>query len=170
VNIGAEAAEAAAGAALADRRNVGDLLFAAWADAAVGAPVAVHDVAGAQSYWLVPLKVGAKVVGFVRVGAAGGVEAIGLTCRSRAALETCPTVATGLSAAEALARVHAEGGLAAGETLSPPRFVHDGPPGREAWLVESAVGGRPARWFFVTPAGIYARTAGARHRTDPSSE
>jgi hypothetical protein len=40
-------------------------------------------------------------------------------------------------------------------------FVHDGPPGREAWLVPVAVGGgRITRWIFVSEGGIYERTAG----------
>lgn len=162
--------EAVARAALTERLRAGDPLFAPWQDATVGKAVAVHDVAGPQSYWLVPLVVAGWVIGFVRVGLKGCVEAVGVTCRRRERLKQCPVVATGIPAEEALARVHAEGGLAPDEVLTVPRFVHDGPKGREAWLVESTARGVARRWFFVSSGGIYVRPAGVRHGEDPSVE
>ncbi len=162
--------EAIARKELTARIRAGDPLFAPWQDAAVGEAVPVHDVAGPQSYWLVPVVVAARVVGFVRVGLQGCVEAVGVTCRNREELKRCPVVATGIRAEEARARVRAEGGLAPEEVLAEPRFVHDGPRGREVWLVESAVRGAPQRWFFVSSAGLYVRPAGVRHGEDPSVE
>jgi len=58
--------------------------------------------------------------------------------------------------------------LAEGETSTEPVFVHDGPPGREAWLVVTRIGDVPARWFFVTPGGVYERPAGQLR--DPNLE
>lgn len=165
--IGRDEAEAVARAALAARVRTGDPLLKPWREIAVGAAVAVYDVAGPQSYWLAPLVAGDQTVGFVRVGLNGEIEALGITCRGPTTSQRCPPVASGTEPQEALARARDEGGLAAGEQLAPPRLVHDGPHGREAWLVESTIEGRPYRWFFVTPTGLYIRPAGVRHSEDP---
>jgi hypothetical protein len=74
------------------------------------------------------------------------------------------------AAPEAAAKARAEIGLQEGETLVTPRFVHDGPPGREAWLMETRQLQRPLRWIFVTPGGCTARRAGARIGGDPGVE
>jgi hypothetical protein len=160
-------AEAIARAALAERLGAGDPLFAPWQHGTVGTVVAVYDVGGPQSYWLVPLVLAERVIGFVRIELGGSVEAMGVTCRGPEMLERCPEVVTGITAAEAMERVRAGGSLAPGDSIAPPRFVHDGPRGREAWLVESASEGVPRMWFFVSSAGLYVRSAGVRHSEDP---
>jgi hypothetical protein len=65
-----------------------------------------------------------------------------------------------LGAAEAARRAEAEVRREAGESAAAPELVHDGPPGREAWRVEVSRAGRPWRWIFVTPGGVYQRPAG----------
>jgi len=52
-----------------------------------------------------------------------------------------------------------------GDSALEPVYVHDGPYGREAWLVEVLRNGRPNRWIFVTPAFIYERTCGEMRDT-----
>lgn len=141
-------------------RREGDTLLAPWHGAAMGEPVVVHELGGAPSYWLVPMVVRGRVIGFARVGADARLVAIGVTCRSAQALDACPTCATGVSADDAVARVRGELRLAAGEELGALRFVHDGPVGREAWLVETRRDGAARRWIFVTRGGLYERPAG----------
>ena len=93
---------------------------------------------------------------------------IGLICRTPDRIEACPSVVTLLTAEEAETAAHSL--LEPGETASPPRFVHDGPPGREAWLIETRRAGRPARWITVTPGGASPREAGRRIGEDPTVE
>ncbi|WP_127996368.1 hypothetical protein [Piscinibacter defluvii] len=158
--ITAARARAVADDGLRALRGEGDALLAPWPDAAMGDAVLVHALDGAPSYWLVPMVVRGRAVGFARVGADAQLIAIGVTCRSAQALDACPADVTGLSADEALERVRAQGHLAVGEVPGAVRYVHDGPVGREAWLVETRRGGAACRWFFVTPAGHYDRPAG----------
>jgi len=47
-----------------------------------------------------------------------------------------------------------------GEAAADPVFIHDGPVGKEAWLIEVMRDRVPIRWIFVTPAFIYERPAG----------
>jgi hypothetical protein len=164
--IDAAAAEAAASAALAALVRQRDAMLLPWGEVGTGAPVRVHTPEGAPSYWLVPLVAAARVIGFARVGATGEVAAIGITCRTPGRIEACPRLVTVLSASEALARVR----LVPGETARTPRYVHDGPPGREAWLIETERGGLPHRWIFVTEGGTYDRPAGMPFGSDPLVE
>jgi hypothetical protein len=168
--IDAEAAIASAEAALADLRQQRDPMLLPWGEVSAGDPVLVHDVGGSPAYWLVPVRAERRAIGFARIDGRGRVAAIGITCRTPDRIAACPRLVTGLSAAEATAKALAEGGLAPGETLGEPRYVHDGPPGREAWLVETRLGGRPSRWIFVSAAGCYSRPAGVRHGEDPGAE
>jgi hypothetical protein len=170
--IAADRAREAAAGALAALAAEGDAMLAPWPALSVGAPVMVGDIAGAPAYWLVPLEapghLGGRVIGAARVDAVGRVMTIGVTCRTPARIADCPRTVTGVTAAEAASAAAAL--LARDETASPPRFVHDGPPGREAWLVETEQGGRPARWITVTQGGAAARPAGARVGEDPGRE
>ena len=68
-----------------------------------------------------------------------------------------PTTVTGIDARVAAERANAC--LTRNETAMEPVFVHDGPPGREAWLVTTSHGGQPHRWIFVTPGFVYERPA-----------
>lgn len=132
---------------------VGDPAFAAWQGAEPGEPLLVRDLAGRPAYWLVPVLRGeGSIVGTVRVLPDGRPAAA-------AALREGTAVAA-LDAAEAARRAEREIDREAGETAGTPDLVHDGPPGREAWRIEVTWRGRPSRWLFVTPGGIYERPAG----------
>jgi len=146
-----------------------DPLLKAWPDPTVGDPELVHDVSGLPSYWLVPLVARNRAIGFVRVDGTGRTMAVGTFCRTPDMIETCPAAVTGITAARAAQLARDQGNLAPDETAAPPRFVHDGPVGREVWLVETSRDGGPHRWLFVGPGGLYERTAGLR-RDHPGRE
>jgi hypothetical protein len=144
------------------RRNAhqSDAVSKAVHDAVPGTPVMVKSLVKQPSYWLVPLLSADRVMGFVRVLGAGRVAAIGsFSHEPNLGAGAAPTI-TGIEASEAARQaaqlLHPE----QGEVAAEPLFVHDGPPGREAWLVEVLKQGRPTRWIFVTPAFIYERPAG----------
>jgi hypothetical protein len=117
--------------------------FPDWGSATTGEPVLVHDVDGQPSYWTVPIEADGRVIGFVRVGLDGVVSASGVPRDRRA-------VVTGITEADAAAAVSS---LA--EEIERPVYVHDGPPGREAWLVRAGT-----RRYFVTAAGVRTEPAG----------
>jgi hypothetical protein len=135
-----------------------DPLFEPWEGARVGDPVLVRTVEGAPSYWLVPVERDGRAIGFVRVMGTGRVAAAGAYYRDVRSVADSPVVVTRISgedAAEmALAYVGDKSG-ARGDVVAGPMFVHDGPPGREAWLVEVEVGGGERRRMFVSPGGVY---------------
>lgn len=154
-----EAAEAA-GQGLRQVPVHADALFAPWTDASIGAPVMVRTVQGVPSYWLAPVMIQGRVAGFVRVNAEGKVVAFGAYYRDPAQIATGPTTVTRMDA-DAAARLAAISvSSARGETATAPMYVHDGPPGREAWMIVVSRQGRPIRWIFVTPGGLYERPAG----------
>jgi hypothetical protein len=155
-----EEAHAVAAREVARSFQVGPAAFADWAGGTVGEPVLVHDVFGRPSYWLLPYVAAGRTVGFVRLWGTGRVFAMGTWCAGPGQIERCPAVVTGITADEARRRFQAAVALRPGETVEEPIFVHDGPPGREAWLVETRSHGRPARWVFLTPGGAYERRAG----------
>ena len=128
--------------------------FAIWADAAVGDPVVVHDLEGRPRYHTVPVELGGRAIGFVRVTSGMAVEAAGGFYRNPRHLESCPLVVTGITAAEARSAVATAARLEESD-LDDPLYVHDGPPGREAWSVET--NGRPRRRFLVTRGGVEER-------------
>jgi hypothetical protein len=114
--------------------------------------VLVRDVAGTPSYWTVPVEAAGRVVGFVRVTSEGRVAAAGL-------LRNRPHVVTGISQEEAMRAVAAATGVTE-QDVDPPIYVHDGPPGREVWLVVEKAGEVRRRWF-VTEAGVDEGPAGS---------
>ena len=166
--IVAEEAAAAAAAAFNEMLTGFDALPASWPAPTVGAPVMVEDVAGAPAYWLVPFIAAGRVLGSARVDATGRVMTIGMSRSRSGRIEDCPRVVTLLTSQEAASAARAL--LEPNEELGSPRFVHDGPPGREAWLVETLRAGRPARWITVTPGGATVRPAGVRLGEDSSRE
>jgi hypothetical protein len=166
--IDAQAAREAAESALASLLAEPDSLIASWPEAAVGTPVMVAGVTGGPSYWLVPLEVANRAIGGARIDAEARVLTIGLTCREPRRIEDFPRVVTLLTAEEAAAKARAV--LEPGEEALPPRFVHDGPPGREAWLIETRRGRQPARWIMVTPGGATVRRAGDEIGREPGVE
>ena len=138
-----------------------DPMFAPWSDASLGRrPVLVRNVLKDPSYWLVPVLIQERVVGFVRVLGTGRVAAIGTFYQDPKEIEACPSTVTGIDAAKARRRAEERIHPEQGEEASDPVFVHDGPPGREAWLIEVIKEGKPHRWIFVTPAFVYERPAG----------
>jgi hypothetical protein len=150
-------------AARAALRNVpvrADPVFAPWTDASAGEPVVVHTVRGEASYWLVPVVIKERVAGFVRVNADGQVAAVGAYYRDPKQIAASPAVVTRITASEAAALAAKRVNRARGETAAQPVYVHDGPPGREAWMIEVSRAGRPTRWLFVTPGAVYERRAG----------
>jgi hypothetical protein len=138
-------------------------LFAPWDKAKLGLPTIVLTVFGKKSYWLVPVELQDKTIGFVRVMGDGKVAAVGTFYQEPARLENCPSVITGITAAEALEKAKSLISSEHGESAQVPIFVHDGPPGREAWLIGVTVAGKPDRWIFVTPGFTYERPAGELH-------
>jgi hypothetical protein len=143
-----------------------DPQFAAIHEGSLGEPMLVRDLSLRPSYWLVPIARGERVVGFARVLPTGQVAAVGTFCRDPARLEDCPRTVTGVTADEAEGRAAARVDAEAGERASPPVFVHDGPPGREAWLVRVSSPGRGERLIFVSSGTTYERPAGEPQNAD----
>jgi len=103
-------------------------------------------VSGTPSYHLVPLALADGGHGFVRVGPDANVQAAGrYGGNAPATMDRDHVVAMATAA------------LRVGERAEDPRLVHDGPPGREAWLVVVTVSGAPSRWLFVSPGGVHER-------------
>jgi hypothetical protein len=146
----------------------GDPLFAPWVAASPGQPVLVRDVARQPSYWVVPVVLQGRVCGFVRVLGTGQVSAFGAFNRNPGRFDGCPATVTGIEADEAARRAQARISPGQGEVASEPVYVHDGPPGREAWLIETFRDGKPSRWLFMTAAFTYERPAG--HMRDQDRE
>jgi len=137
-----------------------DPMLAPWSDSSLGQPVLVRTVFRQPSYWLVPMLLQERAVGFVRVLETGKVAAVGVHCRDPSQIAACPATITGIDAEEAGRRVQTRVHPELGEMPMAPVFVHDGPPGREAWLIEVLKDDKPTRWIFVTPAFSYERRAG----------
>jgi hypothetical protein len=144
----------------ADAEHLADIDLADWPRGRWGEAIPVSDTARRPSYWLVPYWVDDRAVGFARIHAEGRLLAIGSLGQPGRALEHYPKTVTGVPATRAWEIFEDCVRLEAGETAAKPIYVHDGPPGREAWLVETTRGGRPHRWVFVTAAGCYERSAG----------
>lgn len=124
--------------------------------AGVGKAELVRDLRGEPAYWLVPFFIHERVAGFARVLGDGRVAHIGAfgSGDERSAVTGIDSSQAGRIAS---GRINSE----AGESASEPVFVHDGPIGREAWLVEVRRDGRPIRWIFVvSPSSVYERPAG----------
>ena len=138
-----------------------DPLFGPWADASVGGPVVVHAIDGRPSYWLVPVELAGHAIGFVRVSLVGEVEAAGVHYRDPRRLQAVPAVVTRIRADDAEASAVAT--VPGAEPIAPPIYVHDGPPGREAWMVRLRDPACRIRLVFVTPGGTY------EHQADPAS-
>ena len=137
-----------------------DPMFVLWKDDSLGQAVLVRDIFKNPSYWLVPVTVHERVVGFVRVMGSGNVDAIGTSCRNVEDIQSCPTIVTGITKEASTQSVQKECHLEKNETLTEPVFVYDGSIGREAWLVEVLQDKNVIRWIFVTAGGVYQRPAG----------
>ncbi len=137
-----------------------DPMFVLWKNDSLGQAILVRDVLKKPSYWLVPVVVHKRSVGFIRIMGSGSVDAIGTSCRDAEDIQSCPTVVTGITKQAALHLVQKECQLKKVETLSEPIFIYDGSIGREAWLVEILQNKKVIRWIFVTIGGVYERPAG----------
>ena len=137
-----------------------DSPLAPWTNTVVGEPVLVHDLNLLPSYWLVPVTVVDRTIGFVRILGNGRVFAIGTFGDHPDQLKKCPKVVTGISADEARRLVADSVQITQEESVAEPVFVHDGPIGRETWLVIISRRKQPLRWVFVTRGGYYERPAG----------
>lgn len=166
--ISSDGARDAAWTSVRDPALPADPQFAPWADATIGDPVIVRTLQREPSYWLVPVALQGRVVGFVRVNMDGRVAAIGAYYRDPHHIAASPRLVTHIDADTAATQAARHTHPTRGETASPPVYVHDGPPGREAWLIEVTRKGRATRWIFVTPGGIYDRPAGTYR--DPAIE
>ena len=135
-----------------------DPLFTAWAQATIGNPCLVRTVEGQPSYWSVPVESENRTIGFVRVTQDGKAVAAGALYRDPGKLETAPRTVTGITPEEALQLV----GDIVGSTdvVGRPTYVHDGPPGREAWMIPVQEPDGTRRILFVTSSGWYERPAG----------
>ena len=158
--ISSEQAREVARTEVGDPSLPADPRFARWATAAIGDPVLVRTLEREPSYWLVPIEVQDRVAGFVRVNRDGRVAAMGTYGRDPRDADASPRVVTHIDAEAAATQAAGHVRSATGETASSPVYVHDGPPGREAWLIEVTEHGRPTRWIFVSPGGVYERPAG----------
>jgi hypothetical protein len=144
-----------AGPALADPH------YAPWKSASLGEPLLVSNVWKQPSYWLVPVERSERAIGFVRVTGTGRVSALGAYYRDPQQLESAPHTVTGIDSTEAARLASSHIAADQGESAGSPIYIHDGPPGREVWLVEVYKDGRPVRWLFVSSAGVYERPAGS---------
>ena len=122
-----------------------------WAAAEPGEPVLVHTLAREPSYWLVPLEGAAGLVGFVRVSGDGEPVAGG---RLGGGSASAPHVVTWITAEQAVERAQAEADPEA--VIARPLYVHDGPPGREGWLVDVREPDGRCHTLLVTRGGASA--------------
>jgi hypothetical protein len=143
-----------------------DPLFAPWLGASIGEPMLVRNVSGAASYWLVPVVLGGRVVGFARVLPSGVVAAFGAFYRRVSEIAHCPLVVTRIDADEAARLAATRIDAARDEEAAAPVYVHDGPPGREAWMVGVLRHGQFVRHVFVTPGSVYERPLADRFDSD----
>ncbi len=135
-------------------------MFALWREDSLGQAVLVRDIFKQPSYWLVPVVLQKRILGFIRISGLGSIEAIGTSCRDAENLQSCPIVETGITKQEALQFVRKNFAFEKNETLAEPTFIHDGSKGREVWLIEVQQDKKVVRWIFVTAGGSYERPAG----------
>ena len=126
-----------------------DPTWAQWQNAVAGAPVLVHTMEGAPSYWLVPIDATGgsqdSFAGFVRVTLSGRVAAAG-----RMGGRT--NVVTGITSDDA--RRAAAAAVQPDAAIGTPVFVHDGPPGRDGWRVDVTTADGKQRILLVTRGGV----------------
>ncbi|MCB9458514.1 MAG: hypothetical protein H6670_02610 [Anaerolineaceae bacterium] len=159
--IDSEQAAKIARSAITQTQREGDPLFAPWSAAVAGIPLLVSTVFKQPSYWLVPVNIQQQLIGFVRILGTGEVAAVGVYYRDPAHFKQTSPASASMTGAEAREVVEQTFQLDPGESVGAATFVHDGPIGREAWLVEIVRGEAATTWVFVTPAGMYERPVGS---------
>lgn len=123
-------------------------------DLTTGEVIPVHNLQRRIAHYLVGLMAPNGLIGFVRVGIDGTIQAWGSFGARPVNTVTLLSQAEALAAAQP--RIHAD----EGDLAATPVFVCDGASGQGEWLVEVWRKGHPRRWIFVTPDGIYERPAG----------
>src|ERR1700674_2097842 len=109
-------------------------------DAQAGSLVPVYTVETKPAYSLVPFLRQGSLVGICRILDSGEVITVG---PSRPGATNAAASVTGLTRDEAVAK--------AGPEAGEPLLVHDGPPGREAWMFHT-----PAGRVFIAGSGAYS--------------
>ena len=137
-----------------------DPFFELLKEADVGNPILVKNVRKQPSYWLVPLLKESRMTGFVRVLLNGSVAQLGRYNQNPTKSADDRAEITEISGSEASRVAEQRIRKELGESGTEPVFVHDGPIGREAWLVEVTRDSKPIRWIFVTNGQVYERSAG----------
>jgi hypothetical protein len=136
-----------------------DPLYGPLKDTTAGDPILVRNVFRQPTYWIVPLLKKTRIAGFVRVLLNGKVAHLGIFNTSGRSKNNNPVI-TGVELSEAYKLATEKIRKELGESASEPVFVHDGPIGKEAWLVEVSIDDKPNRWIFVTGELVYERRAG----------
>jgi hypothetical protein len=122
-----------------------------------GEPERVGTPDGALGYYLVPDRRDGGVVAVARVLPNGRVASV---ARLAAPTVDCAAAVTGLSAAQSLALADDVARRHGGTLVGEPCLVHDGPVGREAWLLVVQGPDDERHWVFATGGGTYARKPG----------
>ena len=122
-----------------------------------GVPERVGTPEGVLAYFLVPDRRTAGVVAVARVLPDGRVASV---ARLTVPTTDCAAAVTGLSATQIHTRVDHLARQHGGTVDDGPHLVHDGPIGREAWLLVVAMPDGTKRWVFATAGGTYSRTPG----------
>jgi hypothetical protein len=123
----------------------------------LGEPEMVRAVDGAPNagYWLVPGRHGGTMAALARILRDGRVATVG---HLTAPAADCADAVTGLAAsqitrlADDIARRHG------GQVVGAPVLVHDGPVGREAWLLTLRRESGETLLVFATSGGTYVRS------------
>lgn len=145
-------------------------MFVLWKNASTGQAVLVSDVLKQPSYWLIPIVLQERVIGFVRIMGSGSVNSIGTFCRNFEEINSCPTVVTGITKQAAQHLVEEKYQLKKDETFTEPIFVYDGSIGREVWLIEIVQNEKVIRYIFAGSGGIYERSTENAQNRIPNSE
>lgn len=94
-------------------------------------PMLVKDLEGNPSYWLVPMALEDRLVGFLRLGLEGELLAYGRFGQARQLRDFPPlSYLSGETANREIRKAFGD----SYEEISPPQLVHDGPVDRIAWL------------------------------------
>jgi hypothetical protein len=144
---------------MARNKDPEDPVFSRWSGSIAGRPLLVRTLSQDPSYWIVPLTKGGIPIGFIRILGTGRVVHMGIVHQESDAHRENREI-TGMTRREIEQRVARRFTIHRGEILSRPVFVHDGPVGREAWLVIVSSQSVPTRWLFITPSFEYERPAG----------
>jgi hypothetical protein len=135
-------------------------MISPWREAALGDPVLVRTVELEDSFWIVPVERRGQALGYISIGPGGQVLGHAYLYRDPNDLSACPPLATRISAKEARELADDLLKTYSGARFSDPVFVHDGPHGRLAWMIEVRVEGELVSRVFVTPGHAYERRTG----------